>query len=326
MPQPRPQRERSYHTPGTTSTAVARRRAKVPDPPVFNGDRTKLDEFVSKAMFKLQAEDDYYLAEPKMAVRYLISRTTETAFECLRARHPDFNQTNPFRDPEEVIASLNRQFGEHDRLLKARNEYETIKMKDNESFDEFYTRWEKCVVNLNKPEADQIYELKSRLNKRFYFKVNDGTQYISLDQVVTKCHNLAYTFTESDFRFPRETRGEKKNASASAAAPSSRKANDRTPGNASSSNAVTRTNSDGIPFPEKYKGLPKLTDTLKTQLDKEGRCYGCREAGHRSFDPSCALKIWRDGKTAKLNSASTNIQNQPIAELSNDNDQGNGPS
>jgi len=293
VPQLQPQRERSYQTPGTTSTADARRRAKVPDPPVFNGDRTKLDEFVSKAMFKLQAEEDYYLAEPKMAVRYLISRTTETAFECLRARHPDFNQTNPFRDPEEVIASLNRQFGEHDRLLKARNEYETIKMKDNESFDEFYTRWEKCVVYLNKTEADQIYELKSRLNKRFYFKVNDGTQYTSLDQVVTRCHNLAYTFTESDLRFPRENRDE---------------------------NAAARTNSDDIPFPEKYKGLPKLTDTLKAQLDKEDRCYGCREVGHRSFDPSCALKIWRDGKTAKLNFASTN---QPLAELPNDSNQGN---
>lgn len=196
-------------------------------------------------------------------------------------------------------------------------------MRDNELFDEFYTRQKKYIIHLNKTEANQIYELKSRLNKRFYFKVNDGIQYASLDQVITKYHNLAYTFIESDLRFPRENRGEKKNTSTSTTAPSSRRTNNRTPGNASSLNAAARTNSNRIPFPEKYKGLPKLTDTLKAQLNKKDRCYNYREVRYRFFNPSYVLKIQRNGRTVKLNSTSINILNQPLTKLSNNNDQGN---
>jgi len=195
------QRSRSYQTPASTTTPSQGLRIKAPDPPMFEGDRTEFDAWVSSAKQKLRAEGyDSAIANPQeenTVIVYVASRTKGTAFDRLKPRHPDYSTVHPFTYVDRVFEALTRHYGERNRAQKARAAYDELKMKDNESFDDFLARWEACILVFNRSAADQIHELKTKLNRQYFLEVN-RQQYDSINQLIDRCHQITYQFNEND--------------------------------------------------------------------------------------------------------------------------------
>jgi hypothetical protein len=119
------------------------------------------------------------------------------------------------------------------------------------------------VVLLNKSETDQIYEFKFRLNKRFYYKINNETRYISLNEVIKRYRNFTYTFIKTDIHFSRE-RNEKKNLIITII---TRRNNINRVNVSLTFTLITRININSVLFFEKYKDLSRLIKQIKKDYD-----------------------------------------------------------
>jgi putative ubiquitin-RnfH superfamily antitoxin RatB of RatAB toxin-antitoxin module len=270
-------REATHFTAQTqpTTATVTMSKLKIPDPEIFYGDRAKYEDWLTKMRVKIR----YNIESDQMAVDYISTRVGGNAFEAVKNHLP--GSAKPYQNAEEMFKTLTVRFGELDRALKARTKFDTIRQGDSEDFELFYTRFDNCVSLLDLSDSELIHQLKSKLNNRYLSKVNDGTHYQTLPDIVSRCQRLTYTFAENDAFMPRNRNNKPQSA------PTGCSQQPRT-GQAATPNTTAR-----VVFPEKYKNLPKLTPELRLWCDKERRCYSCREKGHNSIDSTCPLWTFR---------------------------------
>lgn len=187
------------------------------------------------------------------------------------------------------------------RREKALSAYDNLQQGPSESFADFYSRYEACALVLNKDDESAVHELINKLNTRFYSRIQMDvtTKYANVSQVRSVCQKLEISFKHIDARKPKSSVGSVGLTSSSSSKPT-RRGNGRTSKSSSSPSPTTSSSlpprdADGkVPLPAKLVGIPKLTDDLRKQLEKEGRCFGCRETGHRSNDPQCVARQWRE--------------------------------
>ena len=132
-------------------------------------------------------------------------------------------------------------------------------MEANKSFSDFHNKWETLITKLDKSEATLAYELKKKLNVKYYNAVYQDD--FDLDQLVERCHSLSYKFAERNARIA---------ANPSTSKPSGGKPTQKDGRTSSTTTSNTRQGSrtkNKVPFPEEYRGLPKITSELKAQLD-----------------------------------------------------------
>ena len=259
-----------------------------------------------------------YKGDPIRAINYVSNRTQDLPYARLENRFPFNTSSNAFKHPDECFVILDKHFKEHDELAKALTEYDTLKIDTNESFADFHSKWETLVTKLDKSEATLAYELKKKLNQKYYNAVYQED--FDLDQLVERCHSLSYKFAERDARIaanPTTSKSSGGRANKEGRAPGT--GSTATPGgNARSGGGRFKKNK--IPFPEEFRGLTPMTPELKQQLDDQNKCHGCRRVGHKSFEMACPLKQWREANdlAAKNSSLSLSAINAQVADMVRD--------
>lgn len=163
-------------------------------------------------------------------------------------------------------------------------------MGTNETFSEFYTKFQTHINKLGYPEEDKVDELKTRLNNRFAAKVILGRN-DTYDQLVEYCYALDSELRMYDSR--RKGTSDQGNKTS--------KSDTSTTSTTRTSTKTTRVDHATCKLGESTKPLKgmsiaELTDyrkglprsaTIKQRLIEEKRCARCMQEGHKSTDPDC---------------------------------------
>ncbi|SMY27938.1 unnamed protein product [Zymoseptoria tritici ST99CH_1A5] len=213
------------------------------------------------------------------SLSFVHSRTGGSVWEMLESRVPSAlgnNSETPtslhFLTLEELFTWMNETYAEVNRAGKAQSDITHLKQKDGEKFAEFHRKYLLLRAYLVWSPLTEIYELKSKLNKRFRANIL-GQLFATLAELVRKCELFDISLEDFDRDFPK------------AKLPfttdnSNRK---RAPKSASAATSVSTTVTVKPP-------LAKLTDADREKLKAENRCFRCREVGHRPADKACKLR------------------------------------
>jgi hypothetical protein len=91
----------------------------------------------------------------------------------------------------------------HGRKAKARMEFAQLKQGDRKPFDEFYVKFQKIAITLQKSEDNRRHDLLTKLNNRLYYPVKrEGLKHISL--LVQRIRELGYIHQEIDIERGRD--------------------------------------------------------------------------------------------------------------------------
>ena len=112
---------RGYHEDGSTFTS--KRRFKLQDPPVFTGEKDGMPvvEWLAKMKGKMTVDDDL-MDTLWRCMAYVMSRVGGTAFGHLEPRARE-NGPRPWKDSNEMLAYLERVFGDSNRRRNAEYEF-----------------------------------------------------------------------------------------------------------------------------------------------------------------------------------------------------------
>ncbi|THY39707.1 hypothetical protein D6C97_10293 [Aureobasidium pullulans] len=262
-----------------TGSSSVSRPLRVPDPPEFdNKSSVNFSQWKVKMRIKLFTSGDYDDKSENSKLDYILSRTGGSVFERLLLRMPDGPKSSAsirFHTAQDCLDQLNDWYGDRHRQTRAYTEFETLSQKYDESFADFLTRFQECVGYMNLPEEHELQKLQHKLNARYGQRINDGTYYASIKDVIRRGDALDAHFTYQD--------AQKKPAERERRPQRSR--NPSTSSQSSNSSAGSgRSHMTASTSASSVAALPKLTDELRDKLRAEGRCFRCREKGHTSFN------------------------------------------
>ncbi|THV90122.1 hypothetical protein D6D27_06047, partial [Aureobasidium pullulans] len=160
---------------------------RVPDPPEFD-NKTPFAPWLVKMKLKLNMELSHVNEQTKMD--YILSRTSGSVFDrfilCVHGQRSDL----VFRDSADCLYQLKEWYGDRHRESRAYTDFELLRQRDDESFGDFYTRFQDLVGYLNLPESLLILKLKYKLNDRFGYYINDGKIYAFVRELVDRGDRL----------------------------------------------------------------------------------------------------------------------------------------
>ncbi|TIA47149.1 hypothetical protein D6C77_10331 [Aureobasidium pullulans] len=125
-------------------------------------------------------------------------------------------------------------------------------------------------------DEHEMQKLQHKLNSRYGQRINDGTYYASLRDIVRRGDALDAHFIFQD--------AQKKPADRDRRAPTPRQRNPSTSSQGSTASSGSFRSSASTTASSVAATLPKLTDELRQKLRAEGRCFRCRDKGHTSFN------------------------------------------
>ena len=260
----------------------------IPNPSKFNGDKLAFYPWLSTLELKLKTS---VFRSHQDSLDYVLSFLEGQAWAlCSPKVQSTFGRpcANPYQTVHELIKHLVSRYGDINTKNKARSTFQQLKQDPSESFSDFHARFQACTAYLSLEEDDEMFELKDKLNGRYGQKVNDGTDYTSLSDLVRRARNLEDTFRSNDQRTNQDRNGARKPTYAHAAnGQSNSSTNNR---RSSTSSAPTAKQEGGSSqFPTKYRNLKPLNDAERDQLRKEGKCLRCRDHGHMQFEKDKCL-------------------------------------
>jgi len=131
---------------GTPATLPIRRSGKIPNPPVFNGNREKIEGFIAQLRLKLFSDPTLF---PTPALRMA------DAFNRLEGRaqaqilpYIQAGATFSLPDVDDIICVLNNAFGDPDPLATARSKPYQLKQGKNE-FTNYFAEFQILVSKLD---------------------------------------------------------------------------------------------------------------------------------------------------------------------------------
>ncbi|TIA34144.1 hypothetical protein D6C78_07067 [Aureobasidium pullulans] len=113
-------------------------------------------------------------------IDYILSRTSGSVFERLLLYVPSYGHDYGRRSN---LIDLHRE-------SRAYTDFELLRQRDDESFGDFYTRFQDLVGYLNLLESLLVLKLKYKLNNRFGYYINDGKIYASVRELVNRGDRL----------------------------------------------------------------------------------------------------------------------------------------
>lgn len=190
------------------------------------------------------------------------------------------NNDMAFKTAREMIAFLDDNYASFNPIGDARHAMDILKMKDDEKFSDFFTKYQDINARIpwhddDMGRADQIHQLFTRLNVKY----KNGLKlqrYNTPGELVQLCQKYQQDQSVIDELHPR----------------TKKEPEDYKKSSGKTTTQSTTTNSGKKPWkdrPEKYKNLPRMNNEIRAQLDKEGRCRRCREEGHGPKDEKCPL-------------------------------------
>ena len=156
----------------------------------FNGTREKYEEWIGKLVGQINAAPEYFEDREDRKLNYFMQHLTGPAYDLVKDDFgPRARAENPTLNLENAINQLDRAYFPVDKYRTARAKLEKLKMGYNESFAEFYPKFQVQINRLQLKDEHKVDELTKRLSKRFADKVLTGTDE-SYYQVVNRCYKL----------------------------------------------------------------------------------------------------------------------------------------
>lgn len=261
-----------------------RRRVRWPDIPILTGDgNPTYKSWVQAATTKIEKD---FADSTGDQINYLISRCGGKVAEYLEPRI-EFDTETPFTSAEEIFDYLGSMLDDPDPRTTARMALRDLKQSRDETFAVFYTKWLNLAQRLKMDQLTMIENLLEKIPLKLRLKwdtiVEPPEKLEDARKVLIRFDN-AMRATEK--AFPRPELQPRSDAP-------------------SKTRAVTRYQSAGtrLATPKDSQGggsaaakpyVTRKSSPERNQLMQEGRCFRCKQLGHRIAEcPEQTTKISR---------------------------------
>ncbi|KAK6379997.1 hypothetical protein LTS17_006071 [Exophiala oligosperma] len=264
----RQERGHSHVSQNTSSTQTASKyRIKIPDPAEYDGDRKTYGFWKSKMVHKIGSEKDYFdqLEQPEKArIEYIASRLGINAHATVKYRLPSHAAAHKcFATAAELWDFLDQLCEDPDEKETATVEFDDLRQRKDQSFDEFYAEFCRLVNHLDMTQETKMSYLEKKVSRRMRDRLNNGIKVHDLRQLVDKCRAMERALQIQDRNELRNTR---------------------------------KTVSFRPPKVTRVQESTTVTTSPTTRVDKEtrqryrneNRCFGCGKIGCRPSNPDCS--------------------------------------
>ena len=165
----------STNSTNSANTSTKKRRLKLQDPDKFtnskNGDPVKY--WLSQMRGKMAADDDLYNT-PARRMMYVMNRMGSDAFGHLEPRTRP-NAPRPWKDSDEMLAYLERVFGDPNRRANAETQFRALR-QGNKDFNTFWAEFQRLSIELDRNNATLISDLTSKLSYEMQRQLSTGNE------------------------------------------------------------------------------------------------------------------------------------------------------
>ena len=185
---PAPTNLSSIH--GTVTTTASgsvgggKKSSKLPPPDKFTGKPDCEPTFVDwllKIQDCLFVNADHYPTDKHAAI-FAISRTAEDAVAHINAYRK--GDPNYFLSAEQVLTFLRSIYEDRNEVNNARREYKSLKMRSNQTFNEFFSHFRRLSSLLDFSLQSQLFDLQDKIIQRLRtVLVNQQHTYTSLEEM-----------------------------------------------------------------------------------------------------------------------------------------------
>lgn len=271
---PRRPRETTADTQMTGGNAHSSQRSeKVPDPPIFRNDDDDEEDFEQwfrDMENKLEVNADRYQND-KARQTYIESRLGGKAKRdlapYLRSGHPD-----PINTSARLLTHLWEQYYDPDKEQKALDDWDKLKQETSKDFLAFKNDFVRLAGECQKPRSSWKKEFNRKLTASYQRQL--GVSYLDPTVTFEQLARLAQQLAQINKRASQEQAARRQINPK----PVSRAEQKR----AATPSAVGNTRSKPTTLAK------RLTPDEVRTLIQEGRCFNCRERGHRA--PECPNK------------------------------------
>ncbi len=268
----------------TTST----KSEKLPDPPMFDGDRKELRPFVTKLRMKLHDNADRFPTDTNR-VNYAMSRLEGDA---ARTMDP-FYRNGTFSSVEVFISLLERTYDDASRKHSAATKLEGLKQRNRE-FTSFYSEFLGLVGELEWNEAAKVDALRRKVSDEVRAQLIGRELPSALPEFATLCQRI-----DEDIRFAQNARSRRT---------ATTRPTTTTPPTRISTMKPSPTAGDPMDIDSARSYAPAGSDERKDRVSK-GLCFGCGLKGHRHKD--CPTNPYSKIRQAAATNLSENARSAP---------------
>jgi hypothetical protein len=245
----------------TPPALPVRRSGKIPDPPMFDGNREKIEGFIAQLRLKLFS-DPVLFPTPAMRMAYAFNRLEGRA-QAQILPYIQAGATFSLPDVEDIIRILNNAFGDPDPIATARSKLHSLKQGKKE-FTNYFAEFQTLVSKLDWNERAKIDALKEGLSIEIRRQLLGKTKSLNFDELVALCQEL-----DSEMRALQTSEGKQSYQQ-------SRHTNQ--PRNPPATIQTQPTVAP--PEPMDLSGTRRVSAQERAARQREGRCYYCGETGH----------------------------------------------
>lgn len=277
----------------TASSNNARAPQKVE---TFTGERDQYDEWVGKLLSQMEASPEYFEGREERRINYLIQSLSGSAYDLIKDTYGYAGRRrNPHAKFEDALKDLDRAYYPVDIARNARAKLERLTMGKNESFAEFFPKFQAQVNRLQLSEEHKVDELTKRLNSRFADRILDGNS-VFYDSIIDRCYRMDSQLSMwTATNIPR--RSDNHGGSNTTERPARRTSSGNKKFLSEDEQRTVKLGAFAKPLAQMSvaelrtwrAGLPRGKVILE-RLMKEHRCLDCQQSdGHRKGDAACAL-------------------------------------
>ena len=156
--------------------AVQERELKPQDPPAFSGDRNEAETFIRtlRGVFML-SPSRFPNGDQQRRILYALQLirggTAGTWANNHAAVMMNPNVANPFDTFDAFARAFDRAFGSADRAQKARNDMANLKMKNNDTAEDYTTAFEALAIHTQYDEIAHIQAYRTGLHPKIVEKI-----------------------------------------------------------------------------------------------------------------------------------------------------------
>jgi len=248
---------------GTPATLPAHRSGKIPDPPVFDGNREKIEGFIAQLRLKLFSDPTLF-PTPALRMAYAFNQLEGYA-QAQILPYIQAGATFSLYDVEDIIRVLNNAFGDPDPLATARSKLHQLKQGKKE-FTNYFAELQTLVSKLDWNERAKPDALKEGLSIELHRQLIGKSRDLTYDQLVALCQEL-----DSEMRALLMTEGKQGYQQPRA----------HQPRNPPSTQPATPMPPATAPEPMDLSGTQRVSAQERAARQHENRCYYCGELGPR---------------------------------------------